>query len=317
MTLDGASSTVASLVGLPTTSDFTYNTTLYNVQSLSATAHTLQVALVDYVYGNGTTMGSLIRFDYAAVNDTAPSVVAPSASGAGGPTTTTATTPSAVPSPSGSGSGSAVSSRSALGPIVGGTVGGIVVIAAMILALIFCRRKRKQGPLQPMYFESRPSHAPTAAALYTSHFPSSPQMVEPFPYAPSSGSSALLSPPSSAFVVSSASTEALSEDASQRYAAPARPSKRTQSAGTSSPAPRVLPTSPPPPPPPPPPALDGLTEEQAIFINNLRSANVPAAEIGGLMEIMRRERAGSLGEAGGGAQAAVDAPPRYDFKSPA
>ena len=260
-------------------------------------------------------MGSLIRFDYAAVNDTAPSVVAPTASGAGGPTTTTLTsTPSAVPSPSGSGSGSAVSSRSALGPIVGGTVGGIVVIAAMILALIFCRRKRKQGPLQPMYFESRPSpsHAPTAAALYTSHFPSSPQMVEPFPYAPSSGSSALLSPPSSAFVVSSASTEALSEDASQRYtaaAAPARPSKRTQSAGTSSPAPRVLPTS------PPPPALDGLTEEQAIFINNLRSANVPAAEIGGLMEIMRRERAGSLG--GGGAQAAVDAPPRYDFKSPA
>ena len=143
-----------------------------------------------------------------------------------------------------------------------------------------------------MYFESRPSPAPTTA-LYTSNFPSSPQMVEPFPYAPSSRSSTLLSPPSSAFVVSSPSTEALSEDASQRYtaaaAAAARPSKRTQprSAETSS----ALPTSP----PPPPPALDRLTEEQAIFINNLRSANVPAAEIGALMEIMRRERAGSLG----------------------
>ena len=140
-----------------------------------------------------------------------------------------------------------------------------------------------------MYFESRPSPAPTTA-LYTSNFPSSPQMVEPFPYAPSSRSSALLSPPSSAFVVSSPSTEALSEDASQRYtAAAARPSKRTQprSAETSS----ALPTSP----PPPPPALDRLTEEQAIFINNLRSANVPAAAIGALMEIMRRERAGSLG----------------------
>ena len=67
---------------------FRNNITLYNVQSLSATAHTLELALVDYVYGNGTTMGSLICFDYAAVNDTAPSVVAPSASGAGGPTPT-------------------------------------------------------------------------------------------------------------------------------------------------------------------------------------------------------------------------------------
>ena len=233
-------------------------------------------------------MGNLIRFDYAAVNDTAPSVVAPSASGAGRPTTMS--TPSTVPSPSGS--RSAVSSHLVLGPIVRGTVGGIMVIAAMIIAFIFFCQKQKLGLLKPMYFELRPSPAPTAA-LYTSHFPSLPQMVEPFPYMPSSRSSALLSPPSSTFVVSSASVEALSEDASQRYAAaataaPARPSKCTQSARTSSPALRVLPTSP----LPPPLALNGLTEEQAIFINNLCSTNVPAAEIGGLMEIMRRERVG-------------------------
>ena len=56
-------------------------------------------------------------------------------------------------------------------------------------------------------------------------------------------------------------------------------------------------------------------EEQAIFINNLCSMNIPAAEIRGLMEIMRRERVGSLF----GVQMAgtVGAPPWYDFKCPA
>ena len=58
-----------------------------------------------------------------------------------------------------------------------------------------------------------------------------------------------------------------------------------------------------------PPALAGshkLMEEQAIFINNLHSPHVPAAEIGGLMEIIRRERAGSLGSVGGAQMAGMN-----------
>jgi hypothetical protein len=76
---------------------------------------------------------------------------------------------------------------------------------------------------------------------------------------------------------------------------------------------------------PQPPNIPGsgeLTEEQASFVNNLRSLNVPAAEIASLLEVMRRERAeGSGGRGGGGASRAnpaldMGAPPSYDFKGP-
>ena len=82
-------------------------------------------------------MGSLVHFDYTSVNDTSASVVAStSASGAG----TASSTPSAAVTPIlSSRSGSAFSSHSALKPIVGGTVGGIVVKAAMILAHLFSK----------------------------------------------------------------------------------------------------------------------------------------------------------------------------------
>ena len=77
MTLDGNISTTASIVGLPGPADLAYNVTLFNKQNLTSGHHTLNVALVDYIYRNGTTMGSLLRFDYAAVNDTPSSVSAP------------------------------------------------------------------------------------------------------------------------------------------------------------------------------------------------------------------------------------------------
>jgi hypothetical protein len=54
------------------------------MQNLASEHHTLNVALVDYIYRNGTTMGSLLRFDYAAVNDTvSPSSVSAPLSGNG------------------------------------------------------------------------------------------------------------------------------------------------------------------------------------------------------------------------------------------
>jgi len=87
-------STTATLVALPGPNDFAYNVTLYNVQELRTAYHTLDVALVDYIPSSGPSVGSMIRFDAALVNNTGSSVVSPSASGAG-------TTGTSVPSSGG------------------------------------------------------------------------------------------------------------------------------------------------------------------------------------------------------------------------
>src|SRR5882762_6301321 len=83
LTLDGNTATTASLANLANPSSFAYNVTLYSVQSLTAASHTLDVRLVDYIFSNGSTMGSMIRFDSAAVNETSPFVVSPTSSSAG------------------------------------------------------------------------------------------------------------------------------------------------------------------------------------------------------------------------------------------
>lgn len=77
LTLDGNSTTDRSIIGLPAVDSYAYNLTLYDVQSLAYAHHTLDVALIDFIYDNGTSIASMIRFDYAAVNDTTPDVVAP------------------------------------------------------------------------------------------------------------------------------------------------------------------------------------------------------------------------------------------------
>ena len=87
MTIDGEASAIASIPALPGSGNpLAYNATLYTVQSLAATDHTLDIALLDYVYGNGTTKGSMIRFDSAAVNEASPTVVSPPPSGGTGTT---------------------------------------------------------------------------------------------------------------------------------------------------------------------------------------------------------------------------------------
>jgi hypothetical protein len=89
MTLDGNISTTASISGFADRTDLAYNVTLYTVQSLPATPHTLDVALVDYINDDETTTGSIIRFDSAAVEETPPSITSPLSSGAGAATPTT------------------------------------------------------------------------------------------------------------------------------------------------------------------------------------------------------------------------------------
>lgn len=102
MTIDGSASAIATLPALPGSGNpLVYNATLYTVQSLAETDHTLDIALLNYVYGNGTTKGSMIRFDYAAVSETSPTIVSSPAGTANptfitpGPPTSTGTSHSA------------------------------------------------------------------------------------------------------------------------------------------------------------------------------------------------------------------------------
>ena len=98
MTIDGKASTTATMAPLPGPGGpHAYNVTLYNVQSLAAADHTLEIGLTDYIYSNGTTQPSMMRFDAAAVNQTSPNVVSPSPSTSGA---SAATHTSDVPAPS-------------------------------------------------------------------------------------------------------------------------------------------------------------------------------------------------------------------------
>lgn len=233
------------------------------------------------------------------------------------------------------------------------------MIAAIIFFLLF--RRRREQPQHVTEFDpdpsiknfpARPASFDPQAALYSS-LPSTSQSVQPLAYAtssrtsfpttdmndrrsapasssgaPTSSTASALIPhggarrPSTApsiepqrFMVSNPEMGTIS-DIPMTYTKGQLKRLEAQSTGSSS-APIVA--------APQPPNIPGsgeLTEEQASFVNNLRSLNVPAAEIASLLEVMRRERAeGSGGRGGGGASRAnpaldMGAPPSYDFKGP-
>ena len=103
MTLDGDTPTITSLAALSGPANlFTYNVTLYTTQLLAAADHTLDIALLDYVNSDGTSKGSIIRFDSALVNDTSSAVVSPTVIPQSPSSTGTGTASSIVPAPSGS-----------------------------------------------------------------------------------------------------------------------------------------------------------------------------------------------------------------------
>jgi hypothetical protein len=202
VTVDGTTSTVASISNLPQLTDLVYNVTLYDVQSLPIGDHILDVALGDYTLINGNTVGSLIRFDAAAVNETAPSMVSPLYSGA---VTGTPTAVSSVPTSTTSGGGSQPGRlvvylifqwdasdfgvSSVLPYAIGGAVGGAAVIIFIILALLCCRRRKTPKTKATVYpeltstnFDAMPAPFERASLLYSSHMP---YKREPFAYATS------------------------------------------------------------------------------------------------------------------------------------
>ena len=209
------------------------------------------------------------------------------------------------------------------------------MLAIIIFALLFCRKKKAPQHVaaidredSPISLEERFTAFSPPPAHYSSHLPSSSQFVQPFPYANLSRSSlptvhtndrsVSSLRPSFSSTLTHATTSALIPRSGAHHSSTApttetsAPSNTVQAHATGS---FIHATQ-----------FSGnfsavgskeLTEEQAIFINNLRSSNVPPAEIARVMDVMRRERDEGL-EAGLSQISLAfceDVPPRYDFKS--
>ncbi|KIM78159.1 hypothetical protein PILCRDRAFT_824625 [Piloderma croceum F 1598] len=183
ITLDSNLSTIASMPNLPGPGNpLVYDFALYTVQYLAAANHILDISLSDYTFGSGTTSDSMLRFDYVAVNETSPTVVSPSPSGA-------STTSLLLP-----GSSTMSHAHSATGSIIGGAVGGSTVIAAVIFALLCYwrqQRSRKAAVLNPQPdpgVDTKQTDFDPSVALYGSHLPSSMEYTQPLIQSGSSNS---------------------------------------------------------------------------------------------------------------------------------
>ena len=203
------------------------------------------------------------------------------------------------------------------------------MIAGIIWLLIYFRKREREKQYSAFVPPPPTPLAPPPSMSYN-HPPTSFQSVQPLLAATASGSSfpsshttgtrsnslqqqqpsqantsmhSSTSPPiprNNILTVSNPEVEALAYAKGQLHNAGSAKIARPQSAGGSSPA--VIP----PHLQPPQAAGRPLTEEQAIVVNNLRSLNVPPAEIGRLMDVMSRER-----EAG-----AIQANPTFDPDAP-
>ncbi|KAF7968829.1 hypothetical protein HWV62_29234 [Athelia sp. TMB] len=310
---------------------YVHNVSLFDVQELPSGPHTVNVALLNYVYssddayayGNGT---SALVFDFAVVNE---AIVAG-----------TSTPSTAAPAPTQT-SPSSTSKSSPLDAIIGGAVGGVVLIIAAIviylcrhrIAASYPRRRRTEIDPEPSHVTdallqdygpsplTSPGYVVTGFDAATAYQPishpslNSSQRPNPHPGPPRAGdmlevgyassSSGARSSGNSRGLGSESGLTPATEMAYARFSggsgvpgqAPSMGPLGLHSAGTSS-----LPHS---------sasqsavsralsdiPSLDAthashLTPEQLDFVSNLISLNVPAADIAGVMQRMREEGAG-------------------------
>jgi hypothetical protein len=192
----------------------------------------------------------------------------------------------------------------------------VVILAAIIFALVICRRRKPSRPEVdprpgPMAFEVRPTTFDPASALYNSHRPQ--PSASSFPATDSNGwrTTSFQPSQSSAPTHSSSALVPRRNPLSGYTTEPFMPFD-VQSVGSSS-APTFT--------------TSGqmsfsssnreLTEEQASILQNLRNSNLPPAQIAHLMEVMTRGGDSGLGAAANHADAMSnsEAPPRYDFAS--
>jgi len=242
-----------------------YNVTLYNIQSLPLSFHEMTITFAPW--GGGY---SELAFDYAFVNETKPS---PPPS------------PSPTPSPSLSTPAAPHHSRFPVGAVVG-VVGGLVVIATIVFALVYFRRKRhaslitetqpNSAGLQPLAApQPTMAYVPTSSTFLTAthlHHPSGPVSSQD-----NYGNSQPASASSGDFLIPSIppvnATNADDNPSGTTYSPPREADfNRTSENRTSS-----LQSNDP---------GNQITDEQADFVNTLYSHNIPAPAIARVMERM-------------------------------
>jgi len=260
---------------------------------------------------------------------------------------------SSSPSNTNASSTSQPQKNSTIGLIIGGAVGGVVVLGLLALALILCLRKKRrrtvldlteaprQERLEPNILSSEitllrpglPYGYPSMAEMTpaSSSQPGLPHVSMPVPEVMSCNDS-YSSIPYTYAPVSAAATHMNSASSTRSHLlSDSAPSATTVSKSSESPLfvsnpPDIVVTSESQSssklveltPPPQPTSSNGLTEDQARFVNELRSMKVPTAEIATIIENMRRE-GGGIGSHENQDQSIMEyegPPPSYDFKGP-
>jgi hypothetical protein len=126
--------------------EFTYNFSAYNIQSLQSGNHTLDLTLLNATGSNSYFNYTIFDFNYAVVNETDafPTQVTSSTVAH---TRTTSTTPQVSSTAQQVSNASQpshlprISDNAIIAPVVGGTLGGIGVITAIILVVLYLRRQ--------------------------------------------------------------------------------------------------------------------------------------------------------------------------------
>jgi hypothetical protein len=197
--------------------------------------------------------------------------------------------------------------RFPVGTVVGGVVGGLVAVAAIVYALLYFRRKTPtpaEFDTQPnlMPFDSQPSPPDMA------HIPVSPSLYSTTPFYPNRPSNIALEQNSNSSPSSDFSTPTTAVDiGNDRHSAFSSQGKDlnvggTLSSRTDSPDDRNSPNQ--------------LTDEQAAYVQNMYSLNVPVPGIALIVEKMLQEggrtgesSTGSIGVRRGNTTATM--PPNY------
>jgi hypothetical protein len=264
-----------------------YNSSFYNAQSLTYGAHTLNITLLTYLgsqnFIGGLTASTDFWFDYALISSTSSS----SSPGNIGPSNQQSQCVSLPPCGS-----EWLTSRSKLPAVViGGAVGGVVIVSAVVLAALYYRKRgyRQQRPHTEVDPEPvRSSFQPTTLitnpplnrdALHTWSptrlLPEDPNFqitnILPSPMPPTSSISS-----TTAYVPTSPATSS--------------------------------------------PTSARLTEEQSELVQSLIRQKIPLPAVVGVMEGMLRREGPSVGGEGSGSQISQtdgslepDDPPDYDF----
>jgi len=265
--------------GLPTT----YNITLYNNQSLPLSDHDLIISVT-----------SNMIFDYAYVNQTPPIPNSWASYPASVPSSSSTPTTSPTPHPS----------RFPVGAAAGGTVGGLVAVGAIVSALLRFRRKTPtpaEFGTQPIFtlFDSQPPPPDMA------HVPaSSPYSITPFHHPNASTdtppSQHLDSSPSADYFTPTPAVDLGNNGHSSPWLQEKDPNiGSTLSSRADAPDDRN--------------SHNQLTDEQALYVQNLYSLNVPAPVVALVVERMLQE-GGRTGESSSGVRrgnTTTTMPPSY------